>query len=187
MKVKFIEKLSSWRRVADSARTTIGLKEGEKEPSDSWKKKMLLAEHSPIRKLQYSWKWDDIKSWVSVHFTRHWLGIVHFVSTQRNDRTKGSIDRNAARQDALISHEATANAQALIYISRKRLCSQASKETREAWQSAKDEIEGHEPILASTMVCECLYRGFCPELKPCGYSDTEAFQEKLTEYRNKEI
>ena len=130
--IEWSEYTDVWGKVKRSARTTIN-KDGEGVyPSDSWKKTILLAEHSPIRKIKFEWKWKNLKSWVSVHFVRHWLGILHWVSTQRTDRT--GKNRDEARQDALVSHECEANAQALIFISRRRLCSQASAETRKAWQ-----------------------------------------------------
>lgn len=79
----------------------------------------------------------------------------------------------------------TANAQALINISRKRLCSCASPETREAWKQVKEAITKIDPVMASKMVPECIYRGFCPEfMNPCGYSKTEKFQNDLKIYRN---
>ena len=181
MNVKFIKTKGTWRDIADSARTTIHMDAGEKEPSSLWKRRMLLCEHSPIRQLIVKWKWYDLKSWVSVHFVRHWLGIIHWVSTQRTDRT--GIDRNKLPQDSLVNHECEANAQALINISRKRLCNCASKETRQAWEKVKEEVKIQEPELASCMVKECIYRGFCPEMFSCGYTKTEQFQLELSEYR----
>ena len=179
--IKWSEYTDEWSKVKRSARTTIG-REGEGlYPSDSWKKQILLAEHSPIRKIKFSWKWTNLKSWVSVHFVRHWLGILHWVTTQRVDRT--GVDRDNSPQSTLVEHECEANAQALINISRKRLCSQASPETRKAWAEVKFEVEKKDPILSSVMVKECIYRGFCPELYPCGYSDTEAYKKELEEYR----
>ena len=86
-------------------------------------------------------------------------------------------------QGSLVNHSAEANAQALIFISRKRLCNQASEETRAAWQEVKDQVREVEPELASCMVRECVYRGFCPEMYPCGYSKTEAYRKELEEYR----
>ncbi len=112
---------------------------------------------------------------------RHKIGIEHWVSTQRSDRT--GISRDELPQGALVNHACEADAQALINISRKRLCSCASKETREAWQLVREEIEKTEPELASCMVKECVYRGFCPEMFSCGYSKTEAFEQELAEYR----
>lgn len=174
-----------WAEVKAAARTTIS-KEGAGEyPSDSWKKTILLCEHSPIRKIRLSWKWENLKSWISVHFVRHWVGILHWVSTQRTDRT--GINRDELPQNALVMHECEANAQALINISRRRLCGQAAAETRQAWIEVRDEVAKHDPILASVMVPECVYRGFCPEFKPCGYCETEAYKEALRLYRRKEV
>ena len=56
MKCKMIKKVGNWRDVADAARTTIRMDEGTGEPRLSWKRSMLLAEHSPIRKLIFNWK-----------------------------------------------------------------------------------------------------------------------------------
>ena len=138
MKIKFLKVKGTWREVADAARTTIRREEGEGEPSSRWKKRILLAEHSPIRKLCFNWKWIDLPYWVSVHFVRHKFGIEHFVSTQRTDRT--GEDRNSKSQDAPVVHECFANAQAVMFISRRRLCGQASPETRAAWKAVVDEI-----------------------------------------------
>jgi hypothetical protein len=80
-------------------------------------------------------------------------------------------------------HECFANAQNVMFISRRRLCSQASKETREAWKLVVDAIKEKEPELGECCVPECVYRGFCPEFKPCGYSQTEAFKEAVAKYR----
>lgn len=181
--IKWFKYTDKWNDVKQSARTTIGMDGSGKYPTDKWKKTILLAEHSPIRKIKVAWKWENLKSWVSVHFVRHWLGILHFVTTQRSDRT--GINRDASRQDTRVSHECEANAQALINISRKRLCSQASPETRKAWEEVKEQVSNIDPILGSVMVKECIYRGFCPEFKSCGYCDTEQFKKDLEEYRSK--
>ena len=93
------------------------------------------------------------------------------------------MNRDDLPQSNPVKHACEANAQALINISRKRLCNCASKETREAWEMVKDEISKVEPELASCMVRECIYRGFCPEMFPCGYSKTESYQKELKEYR----
>ena len=184
-----IEQVTSWTRVLNAARRTIGKEPLTKEPSDSWKAKMLLAEHSPIRLLEFDWSWGDIKQWVTAHLVRHHEGCEKFVHTQRGDRRKiledyGVETRDELPQGALNDMDMTANAQALINISRKRLCNCASKETREAWTQVKEAIAEVDPILASKMVPECLYRGFCPEfMNPCGYSKTEKYQKDLKKYR----
>ncbi len=153
---------------------TVGKDKGV-YPTAAWKKKILLAEHSPIRLMQFAWKWSDLPYWVSVHIVRHKIGIEHFVSTQRTDRT--GVDRTERPQNAPVLHQCQANAQALITISRKRLCSGASAETRQAWQLLKDEIAKVEPELASCMVRECVYRGFCPEMYGCGFDKTEEYKK----------
>ena len=180
-KVKFLKVKGTWREVADAARTTIRREEGEGEPSSKWKKRILLAEHSPVRKLCFNWKWMDLPYWVSVHFVRHKFGIEHFVSTQRTDRT--GVQRDANRQDAPVIHECFANAQAVMFISRRRLCGQASAETRAAWKAVVDEIAKKEPEVAACCVPECVYRGFCPEFKPCGYCGTPAWKKAVDAYR----
>ena len=185
-----LEQVTSWKRVLNAARRTIGKNQLNKEPSDSWKAKMLLAEHSPIRLLEYDWSWGEIRQWVTAHLVRHHEGCEKFVHTQRGDRRKiledyGVETRDELPQGALNDMDMTANAQALINISRKRLCNCASKETREAWTQVKEAIAEVDPILASKMVPECLYRGFCPEfMNPCGYSKTERYKKDLEEYRS---
>ena len=69
-----MEQVGGWKRVLNAARRTIGKKPLEKEPSDSWKAKMLLAEHSPIRLLEYDWSWKKIKQYVTTHLVRHHEG-----------------------------------------------------------------------------------------------------------------
>jgi len=182
MKIKYLGTKGTWREIANSARTTIGLDAGSGEPKSEWKRKILLSEHSPIRQLSIKAKWYDLKYWVSVHFVRHWLGIIHWVTTQRNDRT--GEDRDGKSQDSFVSHEFEANAQAIINISRKRLCTQAHPETKKAWELFLDEaVEPNEPELRKCCVKDCVYRGWCYEYKTCGYHLTDEFKEELDTYR----
>ena len=181
LQLQYLKTRFQWRDIADAARTTIRMPEGTKEPSSAWKRRILLAEHSPIRQMIFKWKWINLKYWVSVHFVRHKFGIEHFVSTQRSDRT--GVNRDDLPQSALVNHECCANAQAMIFISRKRLCRQASPETTAAWKMVLDAVKEVEPELHSVCVPECVYRGFCPEFKCCGYAQTEAFRKALADYR----
>lgn len=185
-----IEKVTLWKRALNAARRTIGKDPLDKEPSDSWKAKMLLAEHSPIRLVEYEWTWSNIKQWVTTHIVRHHEGCEKMVHSQRGDRRPileeyGVETRDQLPQGAENDMDMTANAQALINISRKRLCNCASKETREAWKQVQESIRKVDPIMADKMVPECIYRGFCPEfINPCGYSKTIQYQEALKKYRN---
>lgn len=181
MKVDIISIYGTWREIANSARTTIGLDGTNGKVSDSWKKRMLLCEHSPTRKLKVSWKWTDLPYWISTHFVRHKFGIEHFVSTQRTDRT--GIDRNELPQGSLVMHEAEANAQTIINISRRRLCTSSSVETRNAWRSFLDELKKEEPELVSVCVPDCIYRGHCYEYQTCGFSQTPEYKKQLEDYR----
>ena len=185
-----MEMVTLWKRALNAARRTIGKAPLNKEPSKSWEAKMLLAEHSPIRLLEYEWTWADIMQWVTTHLVRHHEGCEKFVHTQRGDR-RAILDeynvssRNELPQGATNDMDMTANAQALISISRKRLCNCASKETREAWKQVQDAIREVDPVMADKMVPECIYRGFCPEfMNPCGYANTEKYQQDLKKYRS---
>lgn len=175
-----------WKRVVNAARRTVGKEPINREPSDKFKRKILLAEHSPIRLLEYDFTWEDIKQWITVHFVRHHNGVLPFVHSQRPDRNEvlKLLDRDDFRQGLLNDMDMACNAQAFINISRKRLCSCASKETREAWKLVIEFLRELDPILAEKCVPECLYRGFCPEFdRCCGYVNTEKYQEDLKKYR----
>lgn len=181
MRIDIFQHEDNWQDVKDSTMNTIGKLTG-RYPDSVWKRKLLLAEHSPIRRIKFYWRWTDLKYWVSVHFVRHKIGIEHWVTTQRTDRT--GINRDELPQNAFVNHACEADAQTLINISRKRLCSCASEETREAWQKVKDEVARCEPELAKCMVRECVYRGFCPEMRSCNHDKTEEFKKELEEYRS---
>ena len=184
-KVTDLTQVTTWKRALNAARRTIGKNKLEKNPSKSWEAKILLAEHSPIRLVEYDWTWQDIMQWVTTHIVRHHEGCEKFVHSQRGDRRKLSVPRNELPQGELNDMDMTANAQAIINISRKRLCSCASKETKEAWKQVIDEIRKIDPVLADKCVPECIYRGFCPEwMSSCGYSKTEKYKEDLKKYRN---
>ena len=130
MQIAWLRHEDNWQDVKNAAMNTVGKDKGV-YPTAAWKKKILLAEHSPIRLMQFAWKWSDLPYWVSVHIVRHKIGIEHFVSTQRTDRT--GVDRTERPQNAPVLHQCQANAQALITISRKRLCSGASVLIAQSW------------------------------------------------------
>lgn len=183
-KISRLTQITSWKRALNAARRTIGKEPLDKEPSQDWEAKMLLAEHSPIRLVEYDWSWEEIRQWVTAHLVRHHEGCEKFVHTQRGDRRDLGISRDELPQGSFNDMDMTANAQAIINISRKRLCNCASKETREAWKQVIEAIREIDPVLASKCVPECLYRGFCPEfMSSCKYSETLDFKKKLVEYR----
>ena len=181
-KVELLEIKGSYEQVANRARTTVSKEELGKDPSETFKRKILMAEHSPIRSLLYCFKISNLKSWVATHLVRHHIGIEKWVSTQRTDRT--GTNRDELSQSNEVTMEIEANAQAMINIARKRLCTQASPETRDVVQQMKNEIAKQDKYLSDVMVPECIYRGFCPEMWSCGYDKTDAFKKELEAYRN---
>ena len=182
MEISRLDIVGSWRSVADAARTTVNMSDGDGEPSSSWKRRMLLSEHSPIRQLMVRVKWIDLPSWVSVHFVRHKIGVEHWVRSQRTDRT--GIDRSKLPQDSLVEHEMLLSSQAIINISRRRLCNMAATDTMRAWQLFLNELEKVDPELYSVCVPDCIYRGWCGEYKSCGYNESKDFIERLNIYHN---
>ena len=123
----------------------------------------------------------QIPYYVSVHFVRHHIGVNHYVQTQRNDR-QGNYDRTKATQDTMVSHVMSINAQELIFMSHKRLCSQASAETRAVMKEICKQVEELFPEFIGLLVPECVYRGYtCTEFYPCGLA------EKLKAKNEKEI
>ena len=157
-----------WSRALDAARRTIGKEPLHKEPSNTWKAKVLLAEHSPIKLVEYCIHFKNLRQWVGVHLLRH-EHMLPFIHTQREDRRKLNCSRDELPQGSENDQDFVVNAQTLINISRKRLCRCASKETQEAWRAVKSEIAKQDEVMADKMVPNCVYSGFCRELNCCGY------------------
>ena len=70
-KVKITDYDINWQKIKSACMTTISKEAGPNEPSSEWKRKLLLCEHSPIRRGTISWKWDEIPYAISTHFVRH--------------------------------------------------------------------------------------------------------------------
>lgn len=151
----------NWQKIKSACMTTISKKAGDKEPSTEWKRKLLLCEHSPIRRGVISWKWDEIPYAMSTHFARHHEGCEKFIGTERSDRT--GIPREERSQMNPVPMEMDANIQSIINISKKRLCTCADATTRQYWQSVIDAIEQYDKDVAWACVPEGIYRGGCPE------------------------
>lgn len=142
-------------------------KNSHKPPTDEWKHALLKSQHSPIRTLQFCFRLTDIPYWVSVHLCRH-IHAVPFVSTQRTDR-QDKYDRNEAPQNAPVTMCWYMNAEELMTIAHKRLCTQASAETREVVQMICDKVIEVNPEFNGLLVPNCAYRGgLCDEFTCCG-------------------
>lgn len=140
-------------------------------PTEEWKHKLLISEHSPIRTLNFCIKMT-IPYYVSMHYCRHFTGVTHFVQSQRNDRQE-NYDRTKAPQDATVSHIMYINAQELMFMSRRRLCNQADQFTRKVMNEIVKQVVEIAPEFDGTLEPMCYYRGGrCTEFNPCGYNKT---------------
>lgn len=160
MKTKILKIKGDWEEVVNDCRATVNKPPLGKEPSTDFKKKILISEHSPIRDISIKWFWEGIKHWVGVHWVRHKWEC--FVQTQREDRT--GVPRDKMPQDEPQNFTGDANVQHLIDTMRKRLCYQASPETRQYAEDLKAAIREYEPEISDVLTTNCVYRGGCPEL-----------------------
>lgn len=119
----------AWLGVKQRALVTIGKKKVINPPDIEWKKKILLARHSPIRFLRFSFLLENIPSFASVHLCRH-VHAQPYVKSQRNDR-QSDYDRNKAPQDSPVDMIWDLNAEEWMIVASKRLCSMADETTRE--------------------------------------------------------
>lgn len=105
--------------------------------------------------------------WITVHWVRHKWEC--FVRTQRSDRT--GIPRDKLPQDEPQTFVGDANVQNLIDTWRKRLCFTAAKETRKYAEDFKATLRENESEISDVLAPNCVYRGACPEMNPCGFYD----------------
>lgn len=182
MKIE-ITKVTSWTDVLNAARFTQRLPLKSGEPSVTWKKKIIKAEHSPLRCLMFNIDFYDIPNYVSVHLVRH-VHAQPFVSTSRPDIDGKQIPREEQKKIDPVNMRLFLNAQEIINISKVRLCNKAEKVTRHIWNQVIEELRKIEPELAMACVPSCIYRGYCPEFKSCGMCNIETFPLKINDYIN---
>lgn len=171
IKVRVTDFNIDWKKIKSACMTTISKEAGDKEPSHEWKRKLFLCEHSPIRRGTISWKYDEIPYCISTHFVRHHEGVEKWVGTERADRTEIK-DRSERSQMDTVPMEMEANIQALINISKKRLCTSADPLTRAYWIATLEAIKEYDEDIYWACVPECVRDGGCPEYKPCGYYES---------------
>ena len=182
MKIE-ITRVTSWTDVLNAARFTQRKECLDKEPSIEFKKKIIKSEHSPLRCLMFNIDLYDIPRFVSDHLVRH-VHAQPFVSTGRHDIIQELPSRHEQRMDDLYNMRLFLNAQEIINISKVRLCNKAEETTRKIWRQVIEELRKIEPELANACVPNCIYRGFCPEFKSCGLTDSDLFVLKLHDYQN---
>lgn len=181
-KVKITYFNVDWLRIKGACMTTIS-KQAKQMPSKEWRRKLLISEHSPIRRSEISWKWEEIPYAISTHFARHHEGCEKFVGTSREDRTK--VKREERSQMDCVPMEMDANIQALINISMKRLCTCADPTTRKYWRAVIEAIKEYDEDIYWACVPQCIRFGGCPELfSPCGFYEKVMEGATLEEQMN---
>ena len=159
--VKVIKFDVDWTEIKNACRKTISMGDSIVEPSSDWKRKLLLAEHSPLRHSLITLDIQDVPFYVMGHLVRHSVGVTPYVGTSREDRT--GVDRSERRQTDLVSMRLDLNIQSLINISRKRLCNQADKQTQMLWLQVVRAIAEIDEDIAWACVPEGIRTCGCPE------------------------
>ena len=181
MEVK-IKQLTDNKEVLNRCRLTVWKEELNKEPSVDFMNSIYMCEHSPIRDKWFSIEIRNIPYYISTHFVRHSIGYMPYVSTQRSDRIDYEGSRDDRKQGELVNMDITLNAQAFINVSKVRLCGQADIKAQELWNLVLLELRKLDKPLWNHCVPTCIYRGFCPELKCCGRTNSNTYKEWRKEY-----
>ena len=164
MRTEIIKVKGDWEEVVNDCRATVKKPPLGKEPSTKWKKEILISEHAPLRAISVKFRWANIKYWIAMHWKTHtWESRV---DSQRNDR-QTRYDRDEAPQSAPVDFYGDPNAQHTIDTWRKRLCRQASIETRHYAEDFKVALHDYEPEWSDVLVPNCVYRCGCPEPNNC--------------------
>ena len=161
---------------------TVG-KSTTKAPTEEWLKRLVEAEHSPIRELWFGIKME-VPYWVAMHYRTHQIADGNYdisirpdfkndyISTQREDRVSDGVPRNEKPQGEIVSYIMSINAPALINMAHKRLCKQASAETQAVMREIVKKVVEVAPYMKSVLVPLCAYRnGKCTEMFPCKKGD----------------
>lgn len=171
-KTEILEYNVNWNSIKRACLRTIGQEGGKKEPPVTWKKKILICRHSPIRKGWITWKWPNIPYAISTHFARHHEGTEKYISTSRADRTEIK-DRSQRSQMDSVSMEMDANIEALLNISERRLCTCADPTTRDYWEDLLKVLQTYDENIYWACVPQCVRCGGCVEpFSKCGLYDS---------------
>lgn len=158
----------NWLDIKNACRQTVSMGDSKLEPTSEWKRKLLICRHSPLRIGSVLWKSEDIPFYVMGHIVRHNVGCTPFVSTSREDRT--GVPRNERKQTDFVNMQMTANIEALINISERRLCTCADPTTRQYWEAVLEAIKEYDEDIYWACVPQCVRCGGCVEpFSECNY------------------
>lgn len=181
VKVNIIKWDVDWLEIKNLCRGTINMGDSKINPSDEWKKKLLIAEHSPLRHSLITVEIENIPYAIMGHLVRHSMGVTPYVSTSREDRT--GVPRDKRSQMDTVTMRMDLNIQALINISRKRLCNQADPLTRKIWSMVINEVAKYDENIAWASVPEGIHTGGCTE----GFSNCRYCNNMLCDLSNTEL
>ena len=145
-----------WCQVHRRALLTVG-KTPKKPPSTKWRKDILMARHSPLRRLFFSFDLIGLPSYVSVHLVRH-VHAQPYVRSQRNDR-QNEYDRTKAPQDAPVNMIWDMTGEELVTIANKRLCNMADPFTQAIVRGCCDLVKQACPEFEGELVPMCVRNG----------------------------
>lgn len=177
-----VREITNNEEVLRRCRTTVWKDGDSKTPSNKFMDDIYMSEHSPIRDKWFVIEIKGLKSWLATHFVRHNVGYTPYVSTQRDDRLDSDVPRDDRKQGELVNMDITLNAQAFINVSNKRLCGQAHVEAQLLWGKVLVELAKVDKSLWRVCVPTCVSKGFCPELKPCGRTESILYSGWRKEY-----
>lgn len=160
----------NWLDIKNACRQTVSMGDSKLEPTSEWKRKLLICRHSPLRIGSVLWKSEDVPFYVMGHIVRHNVGCTPFVSTSREDRT--GIPRNERKQTDFVDMQMTANIEALINISERRLCTCADPTTRKYWEAVLEAVKEYDEDIYWACVPQCVRCGSCVEpFSECTFYD----------------
>lgn len=174
----------NWLDIKNACRQTVSMGDSKLEPTSEWKRKLLICRHSPLRIGSVLWKSEDVPFYVMGHIVRHNVGCTPFVSTSREDRT--GIPRNERKQTDFVNMQMTANIEALINISERRLCTCADPTTRKYWEAVLEAVKEYDEDIFWACVPQCVRCGSCVEpFSECNFYDN--FSKNLTSEQQTDI
>ena len=174
----------NWLDIKNACRQTVSMGDSKLEPTSEWKRKLLICRHSPLRIGSVLWKSEDVPFYVMGHIVRHNVGCTPFVSTSREDRT--GIPRNERKQTDFVDMQMTANIEALINISERRLCTCADPITRKYWEAVLEAVKEYDEDIFWSCVPQCVRCGSCVEpFSECNFYDN--FSKNLTSEQQTDI
>ncbi len=167
----------NWLTIKNACRQTVSMGDSSIEPTEEWKKKLLICRHSPLRIGTVLWKSEDVPFYVMGHIVRHSIGCTPFVSTSREDRT--GVAREERKQTDSVELQMIANIESLMNISERRLCTCSDPQTIKYWNTVVEAIREYDEAIAWALVPQCIRHGACVEpFSDCKYF--EKFAENLT-------